>query len=86
MRPKKSEAIAAEPVAPKLTEEEIRAKYQDNEEFNEWTIRAQRLKVELVRGLKKGLPKIYAYDEDFALIAEDFQRVSDIRANINDRI
>lgn len=70
----------------KLTEEEIKVKYQDNEEYHEWSRRLSRFKADLERGIKKGLPKIFYLEDDARAITEDHQRWSNLREVIGEKI
>jgi hypothetical protein len=56
---RKTEVFEPQVIVQKLTEEQIKAKYADNEEYNDWTRKLPRLRLDLERQLKKGLPKIF---------------------------
>ena len=60
-------------------------KYENNEEYQDWSTRAQRFKGDLDKGLKRGLPKLFYYEEDLSAIANDHSRISKLRDFISDR-
>ncbi|TNV87320.1 hypothetical protein FGO68_gene14514 [Halteria grandinella] len=80
-KPRRTELIEPQ----KLSEEQIRAKYAENEEYQEWTRRLPRLKLDLERSLKRGLPKIFQTEEEMAEILFDHQRFAKIRDLINEQ-
>jgi hypothetical protein len=71
---------------PKLTDEEIRIKYQDNEDYQYMIEKIPMSKNEFDRALKKGLPKIFHEEEELAKIENDHSRLSAIRQSIIDKI
>jgi hypothetical protein len=67
-----------------LTEDELRAKYAENPDFQEWEPRAKRYRAELEKGLNDGLPKIFPSDLELEMIANDFSRLSNFRVQIDE--
>lgn len=81
---RKTETIEAAAPA-KLTDEQIRAKYAENEEYQDWTRKLPRFRLDLERQLKKGLPKIFQTEEELADVLADHLRFAKIRDQINDQ-
>ena len=74
----KSRRIEPEPAA-KLTEEEIRTKYESNDDYQYWTSQVPRLKSKMDLVLRKGLPKLFPDDESMNSILSDHTRASSLR-------
>ena len=80
----KGRSRKTEPLEPaKLTEDEIRVKYQNNEEYLDWTRKIPRFKLQLEAILTKGLPVLYSTDE-LSQILEDHSRISSLRDTISE--
>ncbi len=80
-RSRKTDAV--EPVA-KLTEDQIRSKYEGNEEYQFWTGQIPKFKTKLDLILKKGLPKLYFEDEPLNNILQDHSRLSALRDTVSE--
>lgn len=81
----KSRRIEPEPPA-KLTEEEIRVKYESNDDYQYWTTQVPRLKSKMDLVMRKGLPKLFPDDESMNSILSDHTRASSLRDFLTDEL
>jgi hypothetical protein len=74
-----SAAATTTPAPIRLTDEQVKEKYAENEEYQDWSRRLSRFRLDMERILKKGLPRIYQYDDELAEVVQDHLRFSKLR-------
>lgn len=68
-----------------MTEEELKQKYEQNQDYQEWTQRLRVFKAEYDKIMRNGVPKIFYLDDDLNTIKNNQSRIDKLARTIEDK-